>query len=305
MKWFKQLSVVLINPESFPSINVVEEKLTQHNIPLMMGLSKDVQGFVPAYSFTEQMIFPIENSWKMRLKKEEKLLPSYIVNDELAVRIESVEKVEYRKISSREKREMKQSIIDDLLPKAFIKQSFIEALYNGTNGFLLIDQANESKRERFISELREALGGLQVTLLNTKMSVTTLMTTWLRRGYAERNFTLDNFCELKSVSDTSSAIKFYKCDLLAHEIQDIVENDRFVSQLALVWNDKIRFLLCHDFTLKNIRFIDMQVSDESDYDSDDSHSEIMLVSANQMMMSSYFSQIYEELIEHAGGLIED
>ncbi|MCV2509123.1 MAG: recombination-associated protein RdgC, partial [Neisseriaceae bacterium] len=250
------------------------------------------------------MIFPVDSSWKMRLKKEEKLLPSYIINDELATRIESIEKTEYRKVSGREKREIKQSVIDELLPKAFIKQSFIEALYNRKNGFLLIDQANENKREQFVSELREALGGLEATLPNTKTSITTLMTEWLIQGYAEGSFTLDNFCELKSVSDTSSVIKFYKHNLLANEIQDIVKNNRFVSQLALVWNDKIRFVLCHDFTLKNIQFIDMQVSDEPDYESDDEN-EMMLASANQMLMSNYFSQIYEELIEHTGGLLKE
>lgn len=65
-----------------------------------------------------------------------------------------------------------------------------------------------------------------------------------------------------------------------------------MSQLALIWQDKLRFILCEDFSLKNIQYLEKQ--------------QLMEIEPNDILTLQWlFSQdltlLYEVLIKAAGG----
>lgn len=298
---FKNASIVLIDAKSSPSINVFEEKLNQQRLPPLFSAEKFVEGFVYPYPFAEQMIFQIEHTWKMQFSKEERILPNSVVNNQLTERIAKIEENELRKVGKKEKRELKETVYLELVPQAFTKVSNLEIIYNSQNNYLLINQSSKTKVEQFLTKFREAMGGLGMSFLDTTLSVTTLMSNWIKQGYADGNFILDNFCELKSTTDTNSIVKFSRHNLLSKEIIEIANNNRFVSQLGLIWDDKVKFILNSDFSLKQICLLDIESMERDNELQEDEQDEQLITSANQLLITDILTKIYAELIKHAGG----
>lgn len=149
MKAFSQLSLFHIDPSLVPGINIWETSLQKHAIPLLLDLSIAEQGFAPPYEFSDQMVITAQNSWKIQLRKEKKLLPASVLRQESKRRIKEIEEKEYRQLSAKDKKALKQRVLDELLPRAFSQISTIEGIYIRDKGFLLVNQAQGNKREEY------------------------------------------------------------------------------------------------------------------------------------------------------------
>ena len=200
----------------------------------------------------------------------------------------------------KEKQELKDNITDDLLPRAFTKSSRTEAVFDTEHGLLLVNNANANKAEALLTKLREALGGLEARLPRTNQSPGSLMTDWLLRGAGEGGFELDSDCELKGLGDAAATVRMSKQDLSAEEVINHVKNGKIVTQLGLCWQERVRFVLTQDFTLKRIQFLDV-LQEEAESHGDDMAS---LMFASQILMSEALSTLIAELVLHLGGWAE-
>lgn len=293
MKAFSQLSLFHTDPSLVPGINIWETSLQKHAIPLLLDLSIAEQGFAPPYEFSDQMVITAQNSWKIQLRKEKKLLPASVLRQESKRRIKEIEEKEYRQLSAKDKKALKQRVLDELLPRAFSQISTIEGIYIRDKGFLLVNQAQANKREELLSHLRQALGSFEAALILCKKTATDLMSQWLLDNNSLPNdLAIGNYCELKNIANIKSVSRFVNQDIQSKEVIGILEKDHFVSQLALIWQDKLRFILCEDFSLKNIQYLEKQ--------------QLMEIEPNDILTLQWlFSQdltlLYEVLIKAAGG----
>ncbi|MCI4102282.1 recombination-associated protein RdgC, partial [Klebsiella pneumoniae] len=183
------------------------------------------------------------------------------------------------------------------LPRAFTRSGRTEAVFNTRHGYLLVNNAASAKVENILTKLREALGGLEASLPNTKQSPSSLMTGWLLQGHCEGGFELDRDCELKGTGDIVPVVKVSKQDLTADEVVQHVKNGKTVTQLGLVWREQIAFILTQDFTLKRIQYLDV-LQEEAESNGDDAAG---LAFASQILMAESVSTMLEELVSYLGG----
>ena len=297
----KQVSVYLLNTDNIPNLEIIEEKLKKAQLQPCMGLDWDSIGFSNPVSFSSEMVYPAQNTWRISLKKEEKVLPAAVINEILDEKITEIREVEGRNVGRKEKNELKQIITDDLLPRALTKSSKTEAIIDTQYGFLLINQANSNRAEMLLTKLRDALGGFEAKLPRTQQSPSSLMTEWLLRGRAEGHFDLDSDCELIGLGDAAPVVKISRHDLTVEEINNLLRSGKIVTQLGLSWRDRVRFVLTQDFTLKRIQFLDV-IQEEAAAQADDIES---LTFASQILMAETLSELITELIDHLGGLITE
>ncbi|MGN6876117.1 recombination-associated protein RdgC, partial [Neisseria sp. P0021.S007] len=182
------------------------------------GLDWFSEGFSTPVSFSPELVFPADYTWRVALKKEEKVLPAGVIRDILDEKVLEIQNNEARNVGRKEKQELKEQITDDLLPRAFTRSSRTQAIFDTRHGYLLVNNAASAKAENILTKLREALGGLEAALPNTKQSPSSLMTSWLLQGHCEGGFELDSDCELKGVGDVVPVVKVSKQDLTADEV---------------------------------------------------------------------------------------
>ena len=180
--WFKQVSFYPISKEKLPDFEYLSNKLAQSEFSPCQGLDWFSEGFFSPVHFSPELVFPADFTWRVALKKEEKILPAGVIRDILDEKVLEIQNSEGRNVGRKEKQELKEQITDDLLPRAFTKSTRTEAVFDTKRGILLINNATTTKAENLLTKLREALGGLEATLPNTKQSLSSLMTNWLLQG---------------------------------------------------------------------------------------------------------------------------
>lgn len=299
--WFKQLSIYPLNKENLPDLDTLADKLNDAAFKPCMGLDWDSIGFASPVSFSPEMVFPAQNTWRIALKKEEKVLPAAVVRDILDEKINEIREIEGRNVGRKEKMELKETITDDLLSRAFTKSGKTEAIIDTQHGLLLINQANSNRAEMLLTKLRDALGGLEAKLPRTQQSPGSLMTEWLLNGAAAGHFELDSDCELKGLGDAAPVVRISHQDLTAEEVINLVKNGKIVTQLGLCWQDRVRFVLTQDFTLKRIQFLDV-IQEEAAGQGDDMQS---ITFASQILMAEALGELLSELVHHLGGWLPE
>lgn len=295
--WFKQLSFYILNIGKIPVSAELQDALSEVPFSPPNGLDWFSEGFAQPVSFDSGLVFIAGNTFGVMLRKDEKVLPSTVIKDILDEKITGIEQEELRQVGRKEKQAMKEQITDDLLPKAFTKSSAIRAIFDTKRGYLLVNNASCVRSETFLSKLRQTLGGLEAKLPRTEISPTALMTDWLLAGEAAGSFELDSSCVLEGTGSLSPTIRISKQDLTAEEVSNHIKNGKTVSQLGLIWDDRIRFILTHDLKLKSIQFLDV-LQEEANQQGEDMPS---LLQASQIIMTDSFYTLLDELVYHLGG----
>ena len=186
--WFKQISFYPLNKDKLPELETLADKLGESEFARCQGLEWFSEGFAAPVPFSPELVFPADYTWRVALKKEEKVLPAGVIRDILDDKVLEIQNNEARNVGRKEKQELKEQITDDLLPRAFTRSSRTQAIFDTRRGFLLVNNAASAKAENVLTKLREALGGLEASLPNTKQSPSGLMTSWLLNGHCEGGF---------------------------------------------------------------------------------------------------------------------
>lgn len=291
--WFKQLTPFRL-PE-LPEDRYLEESLGNSWFQPPQGSDWYSEGFTYPVPFGDTAVFKAQNTMLISLMCEEKVLPAAAIKHKLDEQVAKIQTTENRNVGRKEKQELRQAIIDDLLPKALTKSSRTKGLM--AKGWLWADTASPKKAENLLTKLREALGGLPAQMPVTKQSPSSLMTDWLLRGEAQGRFVLGSDVTLVGAGDVAPKVKISRKDLTAADVVHHAKNSMTVSEMGLVWNDRVAFTLTRDFTLKRIQWLDV-VQEEAEEHGDDAESQAY---ATQLLMSAALSELLAELVELLGG----
>ena len=290
--WFSQCTVFRL-PET-PNAALLADKLADAPFAPCGGLDWFTEGFAAPQSFTPELVFKVEQTMGIALRREEKVLPGSVTQRAVDERVARIEQQECRSVGRKERQELKEQVTDELLPRAFVRATHTRALF--VDGMLLVDSA-ASKAENLLAKLREALGGLKAQLVHTRQTPSALMTEWLLRGHAAGRFELDDIASLRGAGDVPPEIRIKRQDLTAEEVAGHVRCGKTVSELGLVWDERVAFVLTSEFTLKRIQYLD--VLQEAAENHGDNAAD--LAAASQVIVSANLSALIGELVELMGG----
>lgn len=293
--WYKNAIIYLL-PDGWQLEAGFAEKLEQAAFTPCMGLDWFSEGFAPPTPFSSDFVFTAQNSNRVCLKHEEKVLPSATVRDLVNGKVAEIKEAEARNVWYGEKQQLKEQIVDDLLPRALTQSRRTEAIFDTERGYLLVNEASDKRAEQMLIKLREALGGLEVEMPYTRESPSSLMTEWLLQGHAEGDFELGYNVLLQGVGDVVPKVKISKKDLTHPEVIQHAKNGMKVVELELEWREQISFTLTQNFALKRIRFLD--VLQEEAEQGDDTAS---LMFSSQIIMVEALGEMINELVNLLGG----
>ena len=291
--WFKQCQAYRL-PEA-PDAAVLAAALDEHRFAPPCGLDWFTDGFAVPQLFGDELVFAANKTLGISLKREERVLPGAVIKTVLDEKIAKIEAEEARKVGRKERQELKEQIVDELLPRAFTRASRTDAVL--VDGYLLINQTG-NKAETLLSHLREALGGLRALPTITRRSVSELMTQWLLRGEADGQFELDDYVALVGAGDMGAEIRIKREDVTAEEVVQHVKCGKRVVELGLVWRESVVLVLTQDLTFKRIGYLDHLREDTQSQG--DSSADV--VAASQIIMAHALTSMLDELIIMLGGL---
>lgn len=233
-------------------------------------------------------------------KRQDKLLPAGVINEALDEKIEELEAAQDRKVSHKEKRDLKEEIVFSLLPRAFVRSSLQFAYLSRNEKLLVVNASSEKRADELVSELRNALGTLPVAPLTCKHQPLGSMTHWVKSGKLTDGFELGGECELRSDNDISQIIRCKNQDLTTAEILSHLKTGMHVSKLEMSWDERIEFVLDEKLVIKRVRFTDVvQEKVEQNEQRDDDAASAFDVDFSIMTLE--ISAFLQALIKALGG----
>ncbi len=230
----------------------------------------------------------------LSMSRQERLLPAAVIKETLEEHVADIEVHEDRRVSAKEKKELRENIEHELLPKAFTRTTKIDAWIDPRGGWLVINTPSSSRAEDFTKLLRKTLGSLPVTLVDTEIVPATAMTQWLSSNSLPTPFTLGYECELKSLSEDKAVAAYRQHELRAEEVQNSLLSGKYAAKLALEWDEKISFVLTEELQIKKLKFLDIleEQLQDNDPQTHEEHLDIEFA-----LMTGEVSRMLDDLIK--------
>jgi recombination associated protein RdgC len=201
--------------------------------------------------------------------KVEKIIPPGTLKEKLEVKVKTIELETGVTLGNKAKVQLKEDLLIEIAPQAFTKKTIVRGYISHLNNLVVIDSTSSSAAESFLALLRKTLRSLPVTRLISNSDVSDMLTKWVTEEPAEK-FTLADCALLERFGDEVGKIKVDKEDLKNTTIQaHILDDNYYVSTLALNYDDAASFDLNHNLNIKKIKFFDVVKEQNDNIDSDD------------------------------------
>jgi len=235
-------------------------------------------------------------------RSEEKILPAPVIKDELESWIETFETQYGRSPTKKEREQMKEDVIFELLPRAFNRVTDTHAYINAKENVIVINTSSRGKAEDLLALLRKTLGTLPVTSPSPEICPDETMTEWLTIDSTERFiksnlFSLGMEAHFNSLGDQSASATVKNQDLLGEEVKAHLDADQYVTKIALEYDETMSFMLSDDLSIKRIKFFDVIVEQNDDIDLDDLSAKI---TADFTLMAGELNRMITDLFAEFG-----
>ena len=202
------------------------------------------------------LIEAIAGQWLMQLMVEQKVVPASVVKRQVDALTVQVEKQTGRKPGKKQRNELKDQALLDLLPMAFTKRAAVKVWVAPAERLLVIDASSASRADEVLTALTQALPGLSASLINTAVSPAACMAEWLVTGEAPAGFSIDRDCELKAADGEKPVVRYARHALDIAEIREHIAGGKQPTRLALTWQGRVSFMLTEGLQIKKIAFLD-------------------------------------------------
>lgn len=256
--WFKSAHIFLFD-EPFPyNAEHFGERLSQRIARPCPKSQPYAFGWASPYGNNHEMLVHESNQCLLFTNsKEERILPSAVVKDALMEKVAEIEEREQREVYGKERSRLKDDITFSMLPQAFTKKTNTFAMIDNTQNWLIIDVGSRSKAETFTELLRNTLGTLKITPIQTQTPASRAMSQWLISGQAPEGFEFGGDCEMRDKEKDRGAIRFTQLLITDKEVTNHLNLNRRLAKLELIWQKRIAFVLNDDLSISRIRFLDV------------------------------------------------
>lgn len=293
--FFRHLTLMRFSPRvAADLVERLDQEIFYHPLRACGPLEMCTRGFVPAAGDqqNEPMTVQVNQCLFATVASEDKLLPTAVLNDALHRKVQQIAEAEGRKVGGRERKRIREDLLTELLPRAFVRRSHTSAYADTKDGWLVIDTASRKQAETMMTQWREALGSFPAVPLAPEEGPRVLMTDWLANGRLPPRFALGAECELRDPATATGAIvRARRQDLDAEEVKEHLRNGKQVFALGLVFDDRLSFVLGEDLTVRKLRFLDV-VLDELGDSAQDAEAE---ANAQRWLMTVELKRLLEAL----------
>jgi len=201
--------------------------------------------------------------WQLlRARLQERILPAGAIHEVLEERVAERERRREGRLRAAERRELRDEIEAELLPRALLRSSRVWAAVSRRHGLLLVDAVPVSRAERVLGLLRDSLGSLALRPVEFAHPVHATLTGWVRTGELPGGFSLGRWADLQHPVESANKVRFRGQPLDEHEVRAALERGLVVTALELAWElgegEPLACVLAEDGSLRRLRLAETQ-----------------------------------------------
>lgn len=295
MFWFKNAMIYRLTKSLDWSEKTLSDALENNQYHPCNQSEMSKFGWSTPLKGSELLYFTVGKQILLLAQKEEKILPAHVIKRELDARVEKLEQAENRKLKKVEKQTLKDDVVATLLPRAFSKYQQTALWIDAENNLIYVDAASAKRAEEALALLRKSLGSLPVVPLSFANEPSLIMQEWVAKESIPQWLVSLEEAELRDANN--GVIRCKQQALDSDEILSLV-NSKYVTKLALEWEEHLSFVLNEDCSLKRLKFAD-QIREKNDYILKEDYAQRF--DADFVLMTGILSKLTENLLHDFGG----
>jgi recombination associated protein RdgC len=287
-----------------PPLEALEEALQAARFVPCAATQAESSGWVaPRGNKSTALVENVNRQIIVRLCTERRPVPASAIKAAVEERIEKYKQETGReRVGAKIKKEFKEEVLVDLMPRAFTKQSATTLWLDPVNKFIVVDSGSLTGADKVVSFLIEALSsipgaaGLKAQPVQTSQSAAVSMAHWLSSREAPVGFTVDRDCELKTPDDEKSTVRYSRHTLEIDEVAGHITAGKVPTQLAMTWNDRVSFVLSDAGQIKKLKLLDVVLDGIGDKGKDDDGFD-----TDAAILTGELSAMIPDILEALGG----
>jgi recombination associated protein RdgC len=294
---FKNALIYRIEAWEPPARAAIEERLERQRFVACGASQGESAGWVePRGKKHGALLEQVAGHAILQLCVERKPVPASVVKTLLEERLQMIEDDTGRRPRGKQAKELKESIVHELLPRAFAKRSQTRVWVDAKAGWVVVDAASVKKADTLTTLLTELLGGgLRLAPLQSQLAPATAMAGWLATREAPSGFSIDRDCELKQPDSEKATVRYARHTLDIDELGEHIRQGKLPTQLAMTWAGRVSFVLTEALTLKKIKLLDVVLEGAAQSEGDDHFD------ADMALVTGELRQLIPELLTALGG----
>lgn len=290
--WFKQMQIIPLAARFKHQASEIHQRLENFAFQSCLPSMPSSMGWVsPIDEDDAPLTRGLNGCFMIALQIEDKILPASVVNQSLKEKIKQIEMNEARKVRQKEKLSYKDEVTQTLLTRAFTKFTKLYAYIDTRYQWLVLNSISPAKTEIFISMFQKAFGEcIEKTDL---IKPSALLTHWLKTQDYPKEFSVGKSCVLQDPEQQNRVVKCQQQDLFTSGVQTIFKEGFDVVQMELCWQDRLRFVLADDFSLRSVMLAEEDINEMKEtYESRHERFDADLV-----LMSESYAGMIKDLLE--------
>jgi recombination associated protein RdgC len=296
--WFRNLQLYRLNDKTTFDSEALAAALAGQTFKPCGGLDTHRSGWAPPAGRDSSALVHVANGRLLICQqRQDRVLPAAVVREALEERVEQLSAREGRPVGRKEKRQLRDEIVTDLLPRAFTRSRFRYAYIDPALQLMVVDSATSGQAEELLAQLRDTLGSLKVAPLAVARSPAKVLTRWLEKR-PPRGFTLADECELREPIEQGAIVRGRRVDLSGGDVHAHLDSGMQVSRVAIEWQDRIACVVGDDLVLRRLRFLDIVTNEAAETETDDA---LARFDADFALMTMELANFIPVVIEAFGG----
>lgn len=295
--FFKNLVIYRLPVGWNVSAAELEDALSRRPLPPCGALDMESRGWI-AGTPRNRVLHTTNGQHLIALGMYQKVLPAAVIKEEVKERSKQLEQEQGFPVGRKQLRELKEKVTVELRAQAFVRKIVTRAWIDPANGWLVVEASGASRAEKVVETLRDTLGTLPVTLVDTEHSPQQAMAAWICMGEAPLRFTLDTDLELQAADESKSTVRYARHALDGKDIHAHISTGKAVTKLGLTWSDRVTFVLNNKLEVKRVKFLNIGK------DAGESETELSAeeqFEAEFTLMAGELSKLLADLAEALGG----
>ena len=289
-----------------PPLEALETVLQQARFVPCGATEPESSGWVPPRGNKSEVLAElVGGQLLLKLCTEKRAVPGSAVKAAVDERIEKYKaETGNERVPAKVKKEFKEEVLLDLLPRAFSKRSTTLLWLDPEHKMLVVDSGSLSGADRIVTAFLDALAELpqsgpaiDLRMVQTQSSPAASMSHWLSTREAPWRFTVDRDCELKTADEQKSSVRYSRHTLEIDEVPQHIAAGKVPTQLALTWNERVSFVLSDAGTIRKLKMLDVVLKEAEDAGGREDDN----FDGNAAILTGELSALIPDLIEALGG----
>ncbi len=289
--WFKQIQLIQLTPGFKYQASEINQRLETFAFePCLPSMPSSMGWVSPLGEEGGPLTRGMNGCFMITLQIEEKILPASVVNQALKDKVKQIEANEGRKMRQKEKLNFKDEITHTLLTRAFSRLTCLHAYVDTRHQWLVLNSVSPSKTELIISMFQKAFG--ECLQEGEVIKTSGQLTHWLKTQEYPQEFSIGKACVLQHPEQQNRTVRCQQQDLFTSGVQSIFQEGFDVMQMELCWQDRIRFVIADDFSLRSVMLNEEDIKEMQETFEDKNER----FDADLILMSESYTGMFKDLL---------